>query len=249
MISVCVPVGPYAWYKAYLADALTSLMEQAMRPADVVLVDDMANLTAEDLQPLVRNGDSVVVDEDARFAIRVVHDGLDFARVWRSPWRLGIPAVANIGIALGQTPLVFQFSCDDRLLPDCLAECWREWERREDPWGYYWVGVQYSSGETQALPCGHAMVPKTLWRHTGGFPPETGIGGCDPAFVSMMLTHGSKAGTLYPVADGRPLYWHREHDLQYTRHQNAHPDSIIDVRKIFGDRWQPVSANPWGRMQ
>ena len=253
MISVCIPVGPYAWYKKYLAEALESVMQQTMLPHDIVLIDDMAGLTVDDLKPLIRepsNGavSSVVECAESRFPIRVIHEGHEFARVWRAPWRLGIPGAPNAGIALGQTDLVFQFSCDDRLMPRCLEECWAEWQRRQDPLGYYWVSVEYSHGEKQRLPCGHALVPKALWRHTGGFPPESGVGGCDAAFISMLITQSKRAGTMYEVGKGVPLYWHRAHDQQYTRHQNAHPASIIDVRKVFGDRWQPVSANPWGRM-
>lgn len=249
MISVCIPVGPHAWYKQYLAEALESVMAQTMLPNDVILIDDMAALTEADLAPLMRDGDQLIADPDARFALRVVRGGGDFVRVWRSPWRLGIPGAPNVGIALGQAELVFQFSCDDRLMPACLERCWAEWQGCPDPLGYYWVGIEYSTGETQALPTGHAMIPKTLWRHTGGFPPESGVGGCDAAFVSMLLTQRSKAGTFYKVAGGKPLYWHREHPLQYTKHQNAHQSSILDVRKVFGDRWQPVSADPWGRLE
>ena len=249
MISVCIPVGPYAWYKTYLAEALESVAAQTLPAHDVVLVDDMANLELADLEPLVQPSDEIVQDASAKFALRVIREGQDVVRVWRAPWRLGIPGCANVGIALGQADLVFQFSCDDKLMPDCLAECWTKWEKQQDPLGYYWVSVTYSTGESQRLPCGHAMVPKALWQHTGGFPPETGIGGCDPAFISMLHVQGAAAGTLYEVAGGRPLYWHREHELQYTRHQNAHPGSITDVRDVFGKRWQPVSANPWGRYE
>lgn len=254
MISVCIPVGPHAWYKTYLAEALESIMAQTMLPHDVVLIDDMAGLTVEDLKPLIREPSdgavaSVVECAEGRFPIRVMHEGHEFARVWRAPWRLGIPAAPNVGIALGQADLVFQLSCDDRLLPTCIEECWHEWERQRDPLGYYWVSVEYSTGELQRLPCGHAMVPRLLWQHTGGFPPESGVGACDCAFISMLLTQGARAGTLYEVAGGVPLYWHREHELQYTKHQRAHPASIIDVRKVFGDEWEPVSADPWGRLE
>ena len=247
MISVCIPVGPYAWYKDYLAEAFASVMAQTMLPHDIVIVDDMANITPEDLHPLMRPDDRIIERPMDTFPLKISHDKHDFVRVWRAPWLLGIPAAPNIGIALGQCDLVFQFSCDDKLMPDCLAECWKEWESRKDPLGYYWVGIEYSTGEKQALPCGHAMVPKALWRHTGGFPPETAIGACDPAFVSMMLTHArgdNMAGTLYAVAGGKPLYWHREHDKQYTKHQRVGPGAIIEVRKWFTDNWEPPQ---WGR--
>jgi len=224
-VSVCIPVGPYAWYKRYLKECLESVMEQTLQPVAVTIIDDMAGVTEEDLATL----------EDSNYM------------VWRSPWLLGIPACANVGIALGMSDLVFQLSCDDKLKPDCLEECWAEWNRRKDPLGYYWVGVEYSTGETQALPCGHAMIPKALWKHTGGWPVESAIGACDAAFISAMMTHAhgeDKMGTLYAVADGRPLYWHREHDEQYTKHQHTGPGAILEVRKWFTDNWEPPK---WGR--
>jgi glycosyltransferase involved in cell wall biosynthesis len=254
MLSVCIPVGPYQHYKAFLKECLESVAAQTMPPHDVVIVDDMANVTPDDLLPLIKEGDKVLENRyDGKFALKVLREGQNgtvgiLVRVWRSPWRLGIPACANMGIALGGTELVFQLSCDDKLLPDCLEECWKEWEHRKDPLGYYWVGVEYSTGEKQALPCGHALVPKALWRHTGGFAPELAVGACDPAFVSMMLYQKEKAGTLYSVAGGRPLYWHREHDQQYTKAQIVGPGTIVEVRDWFTKRWEPIDGK-WGRYE
>ncbi len=74
MISVCIPVGPHAWYKEYLAEALESVMQQTMLPHDIVLIDDMAGLTVDDLKPLIREPSdgavsSVVECAEARFPI------------------------------------------------------------------------------------------------------------------------------------------------------------------------------------
>lgn len=223
-VSICIPVGPQAHYKRYLPECLASLTTQTLRPAGVTLIDDMAGLTEADTKPLA----------DA---------GIPFT-VWRSPWLLGIPGCANMGIALGMTDLVFQLSCDDRLMPGCVEQCWREWCRRRDKLGYYWVDIEYSTGERQSLPTGHALVPKALWRHTGGFPPEAGVGACDHIYINMLMSR-PEAGNLYHVPGGA-LYWHREHGEQYTKHQNCHPSTIADVRTIYAQRW--ASPN-WGRME
>ena len=217
-IGVCIPVGPYPVYKRHLAECLESVRRQTLPAADVVLVDDMAGLDPAEYPD---------------------------CRIWRSPWRLGIPAVANVGYALALPDLVFQLSCDDRLMPNCLEMLARAWERWRDPLGFYWVDIEYSTGEKQALPCGHAMIHKQLWRHTGGYPPESGVGACDHIFVNMLMEH-PEAGRLYHV-DGGPLYWHREHAEQYTRHQNVSPSTIADVRSSFSLRWQ-VPDN-WGRYE
>lgn len=240
-VSVCIPVGPYTWYKQYLDECLESVMTQTMKPVGITIIDDMAGLEQKDLALLL---DGRGLPENGIWVISGVA-----VRLWRSPWLLGIPACANAGIALGMSSLVFQLSCDDKLKPDCLEMCWQEWLHRKDSLGYYWVGVEYSTGETQALACGHAMIPKALWRHTGGWPVESAVGGCDAAFISAMLVHAhgeNKMGTLYPVDGGRPLYWHREHELQYTHNQHVSPGAIIEVRSWFTNNWEPPK---WGRYE
>lgn len=217
MIGVCIPVGPQPVYKRYLNECLESVRQQTMPAGDIVLVDDMAGL------------------DPAKYPN---------CRIWRAPWRLGIPAVANVGYALAKTDLVFQLSCDDLLKPRCLEMCWQAWQKWHDPLGFYWVDLEYSTGECQALPCGHAMIHKQGWRHTGGYPPEAGVGACDHIYVNMLLEH-PEAGRLYHV-EGGPLYWHREHAEQYTKNQNVNHGSIVDVRQIFSQRWQP-QENKWGR--
>lgn len=219
MISVCIPVGPEAHYRQFLPECLESVRVQTSPAADIVLVDDMAGL------------DPAAYPD---------------CRIWRAPWKLGIPAVANIGYMLAKTDLVFQLSCDDRLMPRCLEMCLKEWERRKDLLGFYWVDIEYSTGERQALPTGHAMIHKALWRHTGGYPVEAGVGACDHIFVNMLMTR-PEAGRLWHVPGG-PLYWHREHELQYTKHQNVHPSTIADVRTVYAERWQPLNGR-WGRYE
>jgi len=217
MITVCMPVGPQSYYKRYVQEAIDSVKAQTLPAAELLIIDDMAGLP----------------------------DSPDY-RIWRAPWRLGLPAVANLGIALSKTELVFQMSCDDKLHPDCLKYCWREWLRRKDPLGYYWVDTEYSTGEKQSLPHGNAMVTKTLWRRTGGFAPELSIGACDSAFISILLAHPGKAGNLYRVESPYPLYWHREYPEQYTKQQIVGPSTILEVRGIITKRWAPPQ---WGRYE
>lgn len=262
-VSVCIPIGPYAWHRRWFTECLESIKGQTMEAAHVIIVDDMLGVNVDDVKPYMRDGDTVEIGccgckhiavyrniyKDLGQGAAEVVGKREILRVWRAPWHLGIPAAPNIGIALGGTDLVFQMSCDDKLKADCLEECWKEWQHRQDPLGYYWVGVEYSHGETQALPCGHAMIHKALWRRTGGFPPEAAVGHCDPIFMSMMLTHAhgdERAGTLYPVAGGRPLYWHREHDDQYTKNQHVFPTAIDQILQWFTNQWE---APKWGRYE
>ena len=109
MISVYVPVGPYAVYREYLSECIDSVRAQTVKPADILLIDDMAGLDEADYPD---------------------------CRIWRAPWRLGIPAVNNVGVALAKTDLVLYCGCDDRLMPNCLEMCEQAWEKHHDPLGY-----------------------------------------------------------------------------------------------------------------
>ena len=217
MISVCMPVGPFKFHKYYLQEAIDSVKKQTLQPVELLLIDDMAGIP----------------------------ESPDY-RVWRCPWRLSMPAVSNLGIILAKTEHVFQMSCDDIMKPDCLQLCWDTWLKYKDPLGYYWVDVEYSTGEHQSVPCGHAMVTKTLWRHTGGFPPESVMGGCDATFISILMFNEGKAGKLYHVKSSNPPYWHREHENQYTKQQVTSLTCQLEVRNTLTRRWVPPE---WGRYE
>jgi hypothetical protein len=217
-IAVTIPVGPWPVHRRWLDECLDSIRAQTFSPVDILLVDDMAGLDPADYPD---------------------------CRIWRAPFRLSIPAVDNVGVALAGSELVYMVSCDDKLMPDCLERCWETWQKQQDPLGFYWVTLEYSTGERQALPCGRAMVTKTLWRHVGGFPPESAVGACDHILLNMLLQH-PEAGKLYHVQSKQPLYWHRTHPEQYTQNVNCHPPTIADIRDVFEKRWQPTQ---WGRME
>ena len=230
MISVCIPVGPYAWYKHFLGECLESVAAQTLPPNDVILIDDMANIEVADLAPLLQPTDEVVQDEAAKFALRVVREGRDVVRVWQAPWRLGIPGCANMGVALGQTDLVFQLSCDDWLEPTCLESCAAAWERNNRQDGYYWVVAHYFGDQEGyfTTPCSFAMVTKGFWQRTGGFPVEAVLAG-DFMFMQVCGQYDFTDG-IVPVAD-EPLYHMRIHPDTAT-HQSMVQRTLAKERAI-----------------
>lgn len=215
MISVCIPVGPYAWYKDFLGECLGSVAAQTLPPNDVVLIDDMANIEVADLAPLLQSTDEIVQDEAAKFALRVIREGQDVVRVWRAPWRLGIPGCSNVGIALGQSDLVFHLSCDDWLEPSCLENCVAAWERNNQRDGYYWVVAHYFGNQEGyfTTPCSFAMVTRGFWQLTGGFPVEA-VQAADFMFMQVCDRLGFN-DEIVPVSD-EPLYQMRIHSETYT---------------------------------
>jgi len=185
-----------------------------------------------------RGADEVLIIDD----MHGLPDGYLGARVWHAPWRLGVGAAFNAGVALAANELVFMLGADDRLLDGCLEQCVRSYEQNKRD-GYYWVGVAYSDGRPdQFEPCNAAMVTKGLWRATGGFPPETGSGAPDCALISVLMRHMPKA--LICVNHTEPLYWYRWHPDTDTASRAPWQGVILETRDKLAELWRPPR---WGR--
>lgn len=226
-VSVVLPIGPNPSNKRWLDECVASVAAQTWASrgdggVNLVLVDDMAELGP----------------------INFVPSNLPVS-VWRSPWYLGVAHAFNIGVAVAPSDLVFMLGSDDWLEPTCIERCVEAYhERKEDPLGYYYVGVRYSdTGECQTVPCHAAMVTKPLWRRTGGFPIQSASGACDAAFLSVLMGNYPRAGRHWPVADGAPLYNYRRHSDTDTAHKDGWQGVILETRHLVTLEWQPRQAD------
>ena len=211
-ISVVIPVGPYPGNVQWLDECINSALDQTHQPAQLIIIDDGADLKREDLP----------------------HG----TKLWHSPWQLGVAAAFNVGVGLSTTNCIFMLGSDDTLEEQCLAACADKYERtdRRDL-SYFWTGVRYSDGrEDQYLPCHAAMVTQTLWHHCGGFPPESASGAPDAALISILL--GNKdAGDLVCVNPHMPLYNYRVHDDTDTARRAEWQGVILSTRDILTRTW------------
>lgn len=223
-VTVMVPVGPYEVYKRYFGECLESVKAQTTEPSEVLIIDDMANVEGD---------------------FSEIFSHIPSFKYWRTPWRLGDVGAFNCGVALANNDLVFLLSCDDTLEPDCIEQCYAEWNEHGQRDAYYWVANHYMDGQPdQALPFSAGMVTKGLWRETGGFPVEaTGCGG-DAALHSILLTYFPDR--LVMVAGGRPLYNVRVHAESETAKAGPWLGIMGEVRGLLTKQWQPPK---WGRMQ
>ena len=219
-ITVVIPVGPEAHHKQYLEEACLSIQQQTVLPDQVLFVSDMA---------------------DFEIPHRLLADVMTYER-WESPWRMGVSGAFNAGISLAQNELVFMLGADDKLLPNCLERCAHAYEENKEQDAFYWVGVEYSDGRQQSLPCGTAMVTKGLWKLTGGFPPEVGSGACDTAFISMLMVHHPER--LVCVEGQQPLAWYRVGEETDTSTRAPWQGVILETRDILTRTWK---APQWGR--
>lgn len=226
MISVTIPVGPYAANHRWLHEALQSVRDQTLKPDSVVIVDDMANVN-----------ERMIADILSPIKIRFCYP----------LWRLGVAHAFNFGVMCAESELVFMLGSDDTLEPDCLARCAHAYEMAERPeLSYFWVGVRYMGNEypDQYLPCHAAMVSKSLWRHTGGLPVEAASGASDAALISILLGNKGEAGDLVCVDDTRPLYNYRVHGETDTASKGSWQGIILETRNILTRDWKKPH---WGR--
>lgn len=198
-ITVAIPVGPFPQNKRWLREAVESVVAQDPRPSEVLLVDDMADLSDVALP----NAPDVHI------------------RRWLSPWRLGVAHGFNFCVALAKENNVLMMGSDDMLLPGCLAECMKVLKAHNFKDAYYWLGIQFNDGRPdQYVPVNAAVTTKGFWKLTGGFPPESAVGAPDSCLTSIIEKHFPKL--MIPVSGHKPLYWYRDHPESFTlsRHVN-----------------------------
>lgn len=240
-VTVAIPVGPHEANKRWLLEAIESVRGQTHPVAEVLIIDDMADLG---WRHFGHHFETRVADDSA--CIAVVDEPrhpLARCRIYPTPWRLGVAAAFNFGVALADNYLVFLLGSDDTLAPRCIEKCVAEWDRHLGEDAYYYVGLRYmDTGEEQRVPCNAAMVTKGLWQKTGGFAPESSVGAPDAAFISSMMVH--KPHVLIPVADGEPLYHYRRHPDTDTAGRLHWQTAILDVRNRLTEDWKPPV---WGR--
>jgi len=236
-ISVVVPVGPNPVYLRWLPECIESIIQQTHKPLEIIIVDDQARIDIEKFIPyplyldiekgelitkLLRN-DSGEPNPDIIY--------------YRTAWNVGVADAFNFGVALSSAELVFMLGSDDKMMPTCLEEVVKEYEKQKVE-GWYNVTIVTSSGEVMTLPNNTAAVHRKLCEWTGGFPPSAGVGAPDALLLSILLRHAPHK--ILQVKEGTPLCWLREHEHQDTR-RNAgfFHGEVISIRDKETTRFKP----------
>lgn len=223
MITVAIPLGPHPEHARWLDECLRSVYDQSVNVDEILIIDDMHGLTGS-----------------------YEKDG---CRIWRSPWLLGVAHAFNFGVALARNECVFMLGADDTLEPDCIQRVLAQYAgtSEEDKGStYYFVSVRYlddREDNTQFLPCNAAMVTKSLWRKTGGFPIEAASGACDAAFVSRFWNRADEV-RFAGVGEGTTLYNYRPHADTDTAQRSQWQGIILATRGLVTEVYDPPR---WGR--
>lgn len=221
-ITIAIPVGPSEANQKWLPDCIESIVQQELRPQEVLFIDDQAHLDMDSLRQALELE-----------SIEVNH--------WQTPWLSGVAHSFNFGVALAKNDLVIMLGSDDELAPLAVSDCWRSWEEFGNHLGYYFMDVAYiDSDETQSLPCNAAMVHKNLWRRTGGFPPQSAMGRPDTILISMLMIQGPTVGKLINVESKEPPYLYRSHpDTDTNIRRGRWESGIMAFMEDFQTEWTP----------
>lgn len=219
-LTVAIPVGPRQEHGTWLYDAVQSVRRQTV-PCLPLIIDDMHGISLDDPR-------------------------IGGAPVWYAPWRMGIPCAFNFGVALAPTECVIMLGADDTLEPDAAEACLDAYENAvgAPDRTYFGLPVRYmDTGEEQYLPCNEAMVTKSLWKATGGFPPESAVGACDAAFLSSIWNSDE---FKIQMVGRKPLCNYRRHSSTDTATRPvAWQGPILEVRNLL----TPLVKPEWGRYE
>jgi len=216
-------VGPDKVYKKYLQECLDSLKKQTIAVDEVLLIDDMAGLLTWNLDL----------------------SGLNRVRIHENPWLCGVPHSFNFGVALASNELVILLGSDDKLHPWAIEDALKTWDKYQNKLSYYYFDIEYSdNGEVQSAANNCAMVTKSLWKRTGGFPVQSSVGACDHIYLSMLIASNGQAGNLIRIESEKPPYWYRRHELSATNTSNLGA-AILAVKTFYTKKeWK---SPEWGR--
>lgn len=226
-VTVTIPVGPRPEHQRWLKECLLSLLDQTVRPKQILLINDQARIDFEGLKAMFPNNIS-----------RQERDWptLD---VWQTPWLSGVAHAFNYGVALAEHKVVVMLGSDDMLLPHAISDLNDTIAKQKDATGYYWFDIEYSdTGETQSLPCNAAATTKAFWNLTGGFPPESAIGACDTMMLSACIARPALAKHLHNVISEAPPYYVRRHADTETAKKGGLQEAIFQVRDWHTTNWK-----------
>lgn len=235
-LTVAIPVGPNRHHCEFLQETLESVAAQTV-PPQVLIVDDMHGIAHPFDDPAPACSVLHYLPEQHKQFVR------DNVEVYRAPWRLGIPCAFNFGVALAHTELVLMLGADDTLEPDAVERILEDVNADGAfTTTYYGLPLRYmDTGEEQYVACNMAVVSKTFWRLTGGFPPESAVGACDAAFLSSIWN--SDTFRIRIVGD-KPLANYRRHSATDTATRPvAWQGPILAVRDLL----TPLASPDWGR--
>jgi glycosyl transferase family 2 len=213
-ISIVIPVGPQPEYMDYLGDCIDSIEDQISKNDEIIIINDMAEINPHFIG---LTGDQSIV--------------------YNNDWLLGCADSWNRGIALAKNEWCIMMGSDDKLLPGCLDICRAMIQRDDcDPLGYYGLTIETSEGEVSDLLNNAALVSKSLWQKTGGFPPTASVGAPDALLISIMIRNLPQH--LHQLNKGEPLYWVRSHPNQETGRTGIFWPEIIRIRDVETGRWE-----------
>jgi glycosyltransferase involved in cell wall biosynthesis/SAM-dependent methyltransferase len=215
-VTVIVPLYNYA---SFVIEALDSVVGQTIRELDLIVIDDRS--TDESL--------GVVLSWAKANATR-----FNRISVLQNQVNSGLGSTRNVGFDAAETPFVLALDADNRLLPDCAANCLDAALSTGAAFAYpiikqfggaqEWMGV--TGYDPVRLSHGNyidamALISKAAWVAVGGYDHKR-TGWEDFDFWCKLAERGLR-GERVP---GEPLAEYRLHPSSMIRSAMAHPETV-----------------------
>ena len=241
-ISVTIPIGPKPSHKQWLKECIDSVMSQTVLPAELILIDDKANINLRDYFG------ANIVTYPVHLDATVSHDYIiyeDFTfdngvivSKFNNPWLGGVVVGFNFGVMLAKTEWVLQLGSDDTLAPQAIQKAVEEINSVGDDMGMYNFYCKVSDGQLTHWPNHANVMSKKLFQYVGGYHPMTSTGGMDAAFNSILLKHMPEH--IHMIGDGTPYYFVKDHAGNYTKESASRYGTFMDLlRNDLTRDWTP----------
>lgn len=218
-VTVLIPVGPRFRFD-WLQEAVNSVLAQTYPVDEILLVDDKAELTDQDIHELFDSSVKLRWNnwrdsyKDSCKIMWYTENGISVS-IWRSPANIGFAQAFNCGMALASNDLVLYLAADDALAPTAVADCLEAYEANNEKDAWYSLTYQSDEGVSD-IPINAAMITRNLWKWMKGYPPSA-FAGPDAVLLSCLLAYAPDR--IVKVASGKINYRIKMHPNQETKKQ------------------------------
>jgi len=220
-VTVLIPVGKGP-YKSWLPEAIDSAINQSVPPGEILLVDDAAGITDQDMhnwfgkypEPLRFHSGYLVFNKLVWWWEGAPPEREIWISLWRLPHKIGFSQAFNCGMEVAIFDNIMYLAADDILGVDAIKDSLAAWETNHEKDGWYSLTYESPSGGICDIPINAAMITRNLWRWMGGYPPEA-FAGPDALALSRLMVHAPDR--IIKVAPGKVNYHIREHPQQETK--------------------------------
>jgi glycosyltransferase involved in cell wall biosynthesis/SAM-dependent methyltransferase/uncharacterized protein YbaR (Trm112 family) len=233
-LTIIIPLYNYA---GHVIEALDSVYAQTLPELDLIVIDDRSTDNSVEAATQWANANALRFNRVA---------------VLRNRANSGLGLTRNVGFAAAETPFVLPVDADNRLLPECAAECLRTAQTSGAAFAFPHLqqfgaasGIMNAAYDPVRLASGNyidamAVISRAAWVAVGGYERHVHQGWEDFDFWCKLAERGFRG----ELVSGLPLAEYRVHPASMIQKAIARPDNIRQMMDDL-DRRHPWLTQVW----